>query len=233
MNYRYIHKSIIDGSKIQYNPMRVIDQKILVQESDMVRIGDSTPEDFMETLVSVIVGLTDRKETELYYADLECLFFLIRAKSYGSKINFTKKIGSGKNIKIHELEFDIEKDLKFPSSSEASGPRRVTLENQTIEIAPLNVNEYMDCITLENKIEKNYAMISKSIRKIITDEEVILFQNDTEKMDFVNDLFLEDFKKIVKEYNSFPQINVFKLYEVDGSKFTVNFEDFESFFFVA
>lgn len=225
----YVYTSIIDGRTIKYEQMKIKHQRILIESADNILENGYSPTTFIDQFKEIIFDLIDIPKDQVYYSDFENLMFLIRAKSFGDFIEYTKKINNQK----YDLRFDISKDLSIIGEIGKSSDKIPLNNGSILIIEPIRANEYFEISKLNvSKSIKKLNLLIVSARAIEQDDEIIRFQNFKEKEEYIIDLDIEDLENIKKSFNSFPKISATKTELIDGIEYNIDFSDMESNFFV-
>lgn len=241
MEFPYYYTSIVTGKQIPYGPMKVRHQKKLVEMSEQINDGEEQPMSFVRMLEEMCIGLIDCAPSHLYYSDFEYLVFLIRAKSYGDTIQYTKHVTDPETIKDFTVnsEFSICKDIEVIGEK---GLNSVTVESDSgdgIVMSPLKFYEQRESIELCAGRPRSLAMdmAFRSMRKIIKGGEMCEFSSEQEKQAYFEDLTTDDLKKMKAAMSRFPIVRVSKTVVVKAPSgkevpVTTKFSDMTSSFFV-
>lgn len=202
---QYSYESIIDGSTIHYDAMTGKHVRMLVELLGNIERKVEKDTSFPHLLRRILSGLIDVDDTKLYYADWEQLIFLIRSKSFGSKIGYT--VGSGDSLK--DYEFDINKNVKILGTT-ARGAVSVSLADKSqVVIAPLTVEEYFSIDENLETVEKDIEKQIICLRKVKSLEESIVELVDIDqKTTFFDSLSIADYQKIKSEIEMYPRVEL-------------------------
>ena len=227
MEYYNIYHSIVNDDIIKFNSMKVKHQKRLIETVENVIGKTAKPQEFIEHLKEIIFELVDIDRKNMYYSDFEYLLFLIRAKSYGDNIEYSKKIKK----KSVPLTFNISEDISI-IGEKGKDFVRVNLSNgDEIELSPLTVEEHFSIDTKQNIVLQKLNILAMSLRKKVFDDEVLSFEMKNSKEDYIDELDIIDLEKLKNAYNTFPKISTKKMEKVGDEEFEIEFGDMESNFF--
>lgn len=230
VNFPYTYISIINGDKINYGSMKIKHQKKLLELSENIDDNENSINNlsFLDLFKRICIDLIDYPENKLFYVDFEYLMFLIRGKSYGDKIEYSKKI----NDKTENFSFDIGKDFSIIGEKNLN-KINVTLSNKNVvEISPIYLNEIENLSLIKNENLLNYSILTYSLRKAKNNDEVIVFNDYEEKTNYINELTIDDLKELKNAYNKFPRINGTQINIINNNEYKTDFLDLASNFFV-
>lgn len=228
----YFCKLPVSGEEAKYRPFSVGEQKVLLQalEDNQVKTITHT----VINLVEACSSLVDSKQSirELSNTDLEYLFLKVRIKSVGETSNIVLACNPNCDgqtpVEVDLESIDIEGELKDNNV-------KVT-DKISVNLSVPNFNEVQDVVQdVENITSSNiFDIIAKSIRQIITEDDVI-DRNDVttaEIKDFVNEMSTEQFNNIMEWFNGLPKLVKEVKYNCQkcGQENTVKLEGIQNFF---
>jgi hypothetical protein len=220
IKYPYTYTSIVNGEKIHYGSFKIKHQKRLIELSENINMKEESEQSFFELLVLMCEDVIDFDFKKLYYVDFEYLLFMIRGKSYGEKISYSKTIQNKK----YDFIFDVVKDLNVIGLKELEFQDIKLSNNEVIEISPVYLNEILNVLKIKNEKLLSYSILTYSLRKRKTDDEVFTFDSYEEKMKYLENLEINDLKELKNKYEKFPKLLTSKINKIKIGDYEENFK---------
>tara|TARA_Y100000004_G_scaffold173027_1_gene210466 strand:- start:540 stop:1253 length:714 start_codon:yes stop_codon:yes gene_type:complete len=197
----------VSKKTVRYRPFLVKEQRNMLMVTE-----DSTTTEMYYALVSMLqsVLITDIQVDELPMTDLEYLFIQVRAKSIGEsqevdiKCNKTEDCDGKVKMKLDLNDIVISK-TDIPQDG------RIQLnEELTVELAVPSSKNMMSVVDVTDESEMIRKLMLISMRKIYDKENIYELSEyrDSEIVDFLESLTIEQFTKISKFYESLPTVSI-------------------------
>jgi len=178
--------------KIRFRPYLVKEEKILMlamESEDQKQIFEA----IADTIEACCDGDVDKRKLTTF--DIEYMFVQLRSKSVGESITLNLKCAecdhSNENVvKVDDIQMTVPKvDMKLDITNDIS-----------IEMMWPPYTAILDDNILEgtSETEQTFKLLSKCINAVLTDDERIVFKDESEKdqMEFIESLNTEQFNKI-------------------------------------
>ena len=211
LNDKPKYELVIPSTKqnVRFRPYLVKEEKILMmamESEDQMQIFQA----IADTIEACVEEYIDKSKLTSF--DIEYMFVKIRAKSVGESITITPTCDAceGDNevkIVLDDLVVDV------PESNDV-----ITLNDDiNIKMKYPTYLGMLDKSILESKspTEQTFSMILKCIESVLTEDEIMLFADETPKaqMDFVESLSSSQFDMIRKFIEEMPQVTYDASYE--------------------
>lgn len=190
------------GKKVKYRPYLVKEEKVLMialESQDKKQALDAV----VDTILACVDGDVNRKELTLF--DVEYMFIKIRSKSVGEKAKIGLRCAECEEVNELEVDLDnVEVENPDVTSSEIVLDKNITLKMVYPNFETMSFLEDFD----GTETDKVFKLITSCMHSIETEEENILFEDETEKeiMEFVESLSTEQFSKIRDFVENMPRI---------------------------
>ena len=221
----------ITGKKVKFRPFLVKEQRNMLMVTE-----DSSTTEMYHALVSMLqsVLITDTQVDELPMTDVEFLFIQVRAKSIGETQEVDMKCV---NTEDCDGKVKMKLDLNDIIISKTDVPQdgRIELnEELTVELAVPSSKSMMTVVDITDESEMIRKLMLMSMKKLYDKENIFELSEyrDSEIIEFIESLTIEQFAKISKFYESLPTVSV----DMKGvcnkckSKHTQNIQGFANFF---
>ena len=217
------------GKKIKYQPFTVKEEKILVLAAES---GDS--EEITNGIINIlercVTSPQDFKVEDLALFDIEYLFLKARSKSAGEKIEVRVTDPDDETCTVfHSINIDkigIERTEGHSDLIDLGDEIKVQMKYPDISF-------FTDGVDTTN-ISSSLELISRCVKSIISGEEVFnrMEMGETELQDWLEELTTEQFKKIIKFFETMPKLShSFTLKNKNkGTEFTIKLEGLADFF---
>ena len=188
--------------KVRYRPYMVKEEKVLMlamESEDQNQIFNA----IADTIVACIDDDVDRSKLTTF--DIEYMFIQIRSKSVGETITV--------NLKCNKCEDDTEVKIKLDDINIELGDISNTIkinDEISIQMCYPTFNSIMEGDVLQEGSVTNqtFRMIAKCIDLVLTEDERILFKDETEadQMAFIESLNSEQFNHIREFIEKMPRL---------------------------
>lgn len=214
------------GEKVNYRTFTVKEEKILLLAQEA--------KDVEQALLSIqqVVNncLVDTEVEKLSMFDLEFMLLTLRAKSVDNKVLFTIK--DPDTEETVELELDLD-EVKIVRDEKHTDQIKLDDENILYMRYP-TISEYGMLLKagMEDG-EANYKIMKKCMDKLVSGEEVYLFEefSDEDMEEFIDDLSSSVIEQLKVFFQTMPKLrHEMKYTNSEGAEKTFVIEGMETFF---
>lgn len=195
--------------KVQFRPFLVKEQKIL-----LMALESQDQEQIVSGLIDILKGCVyDTDINTLTMFDLEYLFTQIRSKSVGETSKIALKCSKCDEPNVVEVKLDEIKLNKVKVDSKIKISDQYVIEMKYPTLGKLTTDPEAMFAKRDTRTEALYDMIVQCLYALKTEEEVILFENESrQEIDtFLESLTTEQFDKIANFVLRIPTLT----YDID------------------
>lgn len=215
-----------NGTKIQYRPFTVKEEKILLtaqqsKETDQIIVA-------IKQIVNNCILEYDIDKLALF--DLEYILINIRSRSVDNNVEFEIE-DPDTNEKI-KLVLNLENVKVYRDENHTN--KIMVDSNYTLFLKYPNIDDFSDILKKENlSLEESYEILISCIDKLASTDEVYNFKDFTKKQvdDFIESLHSDVTKKIKEFFDTMPKVrHEMKYTNSNGDEKTFTIQGTQSFF---